>query len=76
MLVLSSSLTVLILRYELNADLNARPVGQLVQGLFERLDKTRFEIFAFSLEVYDGSEPARRMMEAATDFQFVKVVIP
>ena len=51
-------------------------MGQLVQGLFERLDKTRFEIFAFSLEVYDGSEPARRMMEAATDFQFVKVVIP
>ena len=55
-----------------SADLNARPVGQLVQGIFERLDKTRFEVFCFSLEIYDGSEPARRMLESATEFQFVK----
>ena len=55
-----------------SADLNARPVGQLVQGIFERLDRTHFEVFCFSLEVYDGSDPARRMVEAATEFQFVK----
>jgi DNA-binding MarR family transcriptional regulator len=55
-----------------SADLNARPVGQLVQGIFERLDRKRFEVFCFSLELYDGSEPARRMIEAVTEFQFVK----
>ena len=55
-----------------SADLNARPVGQLVQGIFERLDKERFEVFCFSLEVYDASAPARRIIESVSDFQFVK----
>jgi len=43
-----------------------------VQGIFERLDRKRFEVFCFSLELFDGSEPARRMVEAVTEFQFVK----
>jgi tetratricopeptide (TPR) repeat protein len=56
-----------------SADLNARPVGQLVQGVVERLVRAHgLEVFCFSLEVFDGSEPARRMAEAATEFQFVK----
>lgn len=43
-----------------------------MQGIFERLDRKRFEVFCFSLELFDGSEPARRMVEAVTEFQFVK----
>ena len=54
-----------------SADLNARPVGQLVQGIFGRLDKDRFESLCFSLGVYDASPAAQRVAETCTEFQLV-----
>ena len=57
-----------------SADLNARPVGQLVQGIFGRLDKDRFESLCFSLGVYDGSPAAQRVAETCTEFQLVKAL--
>ena len=39
-----------------SADFNARPVGQLVQSVFKLMDRSRFEIFCFMLEVHDNSQ--------------------
>jgi predicted O-linked N-acetylglucosamine transferase (SPINDLY family) len=39
-----------------SADFNVRPVGQLVQSVFQLMDKGRFEIFCYMLEVHDNSQ--------------------
>jgi protein O-GlcNAc transferase len=48
----------------LSADFNEHPTAYLTAGLFERHDKSRFEITAFSFGQNDNS-PARRRLEAA-----------
>jgi protein O-GlcNAc transferase len=48
----------------LSADFNEHPTAYLTAGLFERHDKSRFEITALSFGQNDNS-PARRRLEAA-----------
>ncbi|EKX46881.1 hypothetical protein GUITHDRAFT_107237 [Guillardia theta CCMP2712] len=56
----------------LSADFNARPVGQLVQGLFRFLDRSRLEVFCFSFEANDGSEPLVTIHNSVDEFHWVK----
>jgi protein O-GlcNAc transferase len=55
----------------LSPDLREHPVGHLMAGVFERHDKTRFELIALSLGVDDQSRLRARML--ATFDQFVDV---
>ncbi|MBI3445151.1 MAG: tetratricopeptide repeat protein, partial [Magnetospirillum sp.] len=50
----------------LSADLRRHPVAYLVADLFERHDRDRFEIFAYSYGPDDGS-PMRRRLEQGVD---------
>jgi predicted O-linked N-acetylglucosamine transferase (SPINDLY family) len=52
----------------LSPDLREHPVGHLFAGVMEKHDKTRFEIYAFSLGVDDGSSLRRRFEVAADHF--------
>jgi predicted O-linked N-acetylglucosamine transferase (SPINDLY family) len=45
-------------------DLREHPVGHLMVGVFERHDKTRFETYAVSLGIDDGSRLRARMLKA------------
>jgi len=49
-------------------DLREHPVGHLMAGVFERHDKSRFETFAFSLGVDDGSRLRARMQACFDHF--------
>jgi predicted O-linked N-acetylglucosamine transferase (SPINDLY family) len=44
----------------ISADFREHPVGYLLIGLIERLDRRRFETFGFSLGIRDGSDLYRR----------------
>ncbi|EME69797.1 SPY protein [Paramagnetospirillum caucaseum] len=50
----------------LSADFRDHPVGYLVANLFERHDRQRFEVFAYSYGPDDGS-PTRRRLEQGVD---------
>ena len=52
----------------LSPDLREHPVGHLMCGVFERHDKNRFETFAFSLGIDDGSRLRSRMIAAFDHF--------
>lgn len=52
----------------LSADLRNHPVGQLAAGLFERHDRARFEITAYSLAGDDGSDHRQRLRAAFEHF--------
>jgi len=52
----------------LSADLRNHPVGQLAAGLFERHDRARFEITAYSLSADDGSTHRERLRAAFEHF--------
>ena len=58
----------------LSPDLHTHPVGRLVVGLIERLDRTRYEVFAFSTEkeVDDAIQP--RIRKACDHFRSFPVV--
>jgi protein O-GlcNAc transferase len=49
-------------------DLREHPVGHLMCGVFERHDKNRFETYAISLGVDDGSRLRARMIKAFDHF--------
>jgi predicted O-linked N-acetylglucosamine transferase (SPINDLY family) len=49
-------------------DLREHPVGHLIAGVFERHDKSRFETFAISLGVDDGSRIRARMVSSFDHF--------
>ena len=49
-------------------DLREHPVGHLMAGVFERHDKNRFETYAISLGVDDGSRLRARMIAAFDHF--------
>ncbi|MES2151896.1 MAG: tetratricopeptide repeat protein [Pseudomonadota bacterium] len=49
-------------------DLREHPVGHLMCGVFERHDKDRFETYAISLGVDDGSRLRARMIKAFDHF--------
>lgn len=51
-----------------SADLREHPVGQLVAGVIERHDRHRFETFAISIGVDDGSRMRERMTRAFEHF--------
>lgn len=51
-----------------SADLRNHPVAQLAAGLFERHDRARFEVTAYSLLGDDGSEHRRRVRAAFERF--------
>lgn len=53
-------------------DLREHPVGHLMAGVFERHDKSRFEIIAFSLGIDDGSRLRARMLKVFDHFIDVK----
>jgi len=52
----------------LSPDLREHPVGHLMAGVFERHDKSRFETYAFSLGIDDGSRLRARMQAAFDHF--------
>jgi predicted O-linked N-acetylglucosamine transferase (SPINDLY family) len=56
----------------LSPDLREHPVGHLFAGVMEKHDKERFEIYAFSLGVDDGSSLRRRFLAAADHFVDVR----
>lgn len=49
-------------------DLREHPVGHLMVGVFEQHDKNRFETFAISLGIDDGSRLRLRMIKAFDHF--------
>lgn len=56
----------------LSPDLREHPVGHLMAGVFERHDKTRFELIALSLGVDDQSRLRARMLAAFDQFVDVR----
>jgi protein O-GlcNAc transferase len=55
-----------------SADLHRHPVAQLAVGLFERHDKSRFEITAISFGPDDGSDLRSRIKSAVENFVDVR----
>jgi len=51
-----------------SADLREHPVGQLIVGVFEQHDKSRFETVAISLGIDDKSQIRARMLKAFDKF--------
>lgn len=49
-------------------DFREHPVGHLMAGVFEHHDKSKFEIYAFSLGIDDGSTLRHRFMNASDRF--------
>lgn len=56
----------------LSADLREHPVGHLVAGVLERHDKSRFETFAISIGIDDGSRLRERMLQGFEHFVDVR----
>jgi len=52
----------------LSADLRNHAVGQLMAGVFESHDRSRFEMYAFSAGPDDGSEIRRRLVRSVDHF--------
>ena len=57
-----------------SADLFAHPVGRLIVGLFERLDRKRFEVFAYSTCKDTTDEVRQRIIAAVDGFRNYQVV--
>jgi protein O-GlcNAc transferase len=57
-----------------SADFRTHPVAQLVAGLFEHHDKSRFEISAFSYGPDDGSQLRKRIKTAVENFVDVRAM--
>jgi predicted O-linked N-acetylglucosamine transferase (SPINDLY family) len=55
-------------------DLREHPVGHLMAGIFEHHDKSRFETYAFSLGIDDGSRLRARMLAAFDHFIDVRTM--
>jgi predicted O-linked N-acetylglucosamine transferase (SPINDLY family) len=55
-------------------DLREHPVGHLMCGVFERHDKNRFETYAISLGIDDGSRLRARMVKAFDHFIDVRAM--
>ncbi len=49
-------------------DLREHPVGHLMAGVFERHDKSRFEVYSFSLGIDDQSSLRKRFVAASDHF--------
>ncbi len=56
----------------LSADYRAHPVAYQIAGLFERHDRSRFEIAGFSFGVDDRSEIRKRLVAAFDEFHDVR----
>jgi predicted O-linked N-acetylglucosamine transferase (SPINDLY family) len=52
----------------LSPDLREHPVGHLMAGVFEYHDKSKFEVYSFSLGVNDNSRLRSRFMAASEHF--------
>jgi predicted O-linked N-acetylglucosamine transferase (SPINDLY family) len=52
----------------LSADFSDHPTGQLIAGLFEAHDKSRFELHAISYGTDDGDSTRQRLQEACEHF--------
>jgi predicted O-linked N-acetylglucosamine transferase (SPINDLY family) len=52
----------------LSPDLREHPVGHLMAGVFEHHDKSKFEVYSFSLGVNDNSQLRSRFMAASSHF--------
>ena len=59
-----------------SADFNVRPVGQLVQSLFQMMDRARFEVFCFMLEVHDNSQVMVNIANSVDEWFWVKGLSP
>jgi protein O-GlcNAc transferase len=51
-----------------SSDFRDHPMGHVTAPLFERHDRTRFELFAYALSPDDGSEYRRRIVAACDHF--------
>ncbi len=49
-------------------DLREHPVGHLMAGIFEHHDKSKFEVFSYSLGINDGSRLRDRIQTASDHF--------
>lgn len=58
----------------LSPDFHSHPVGRLVVGLFERLDRARFELYGFSTGAEVDDEIRRRNRSACDQFRSFTVV--
>jgi protein O-GlcNAc transferase len=56
----------------LSPDFREHPVGHLFAGVLEKHDRQRFEIYAFSLGIDDGSSLRKRFVAAAEHFVDVR----
>ncbi len=52
----------------LSPDLREHPVGHLMAGVFEHHDKSKFEVYAFSLGLDDNSSLRKRFIAASDKF--------
>jgi predicted O-linked N-acetylglucosamine transferase (SPINDLY family) len=57
-----------------SADLHGHPVGRLIVGLFERLDRKRFEVFAYSTGMETKDEVRQRITDAVDRFRAYPVI--
>lgn len=60
----------------ISPDLREHPVGHLMAGVFEHHDKSRFETFAISLGIDDGSRLRTRMLKSFDHFYDAKTAPP
>lgn len=59
-----------------SADFHSHPTMHLMAGLFELHDRARFEIFAYSIGVDDGSAYRRRALESVDHFVDIRAQPP
>ena len=57
-----------------SADLHGHPVGRLIVGLFERLDRERFEVYAYSTGMETRDETRQRITGAVDRFRGFPVI--
>ena len=57
-----------------SADLHGHPVGRLIVGLFERLNRERFEVYAYSVGMETKDEVRQRIAKACDTFRSYPVI--
>ena len=57
-----------------SADLHGHPVGRLIVGLFERIDRRRFEVYAYSSGKDTDDDVRKRIVAAVDHFRSFPVV--
>jgi predicted O-linked N-acetylglucosamine transferase (SPINDLY family) len=57
-----------------SADLHAHPVGRLIVGLFERLDRRRFEVYAYATGPEATGDVRQRLVAAADRFRAYPII--